>query len=112
MNLINIGINPNIKKSPVLEKEIIVISSVHAVRATSFDHARVQPVAGAMRPFGRGLADRQGAGAALRTLGERLMDAWSRRVARAYAQARLADVTPADSRMLGELQAAASHQQA
>ncbi|HXE21966.1 MAG TPA: hypothetical protein VN617_06490 [Rhodoferax sp.] len=48
----------------------------------------------------------------LRTLVGRLMDAWSRRVARAYADARLVDVAPDDSRMWGELQAVASHQRA
>lgn len=48
----------------------------------------------------------------LRTLVGRLTDAWSRRVARAYAEARLADVAPDDSRMWGELQAVASHQRA
>jgi hypothetical protein len=46
----------------------------------------------------------------LRALVGRLADAWSRRVARAYAEARLVDVAPDDSRMWGELQAAASRQ--
>ncbi len=84
----NISINPSIEAFST-EKEMTVISHVHADSPAPSDRAVL-----------------------LRTLVGRLTDAWSRRVARAYADARLVDVTPDDSRMWGELQAVASHQRA
>ena len=107
INLSIIGINPNIAVE-IFEKEIIMTRHVHAIHPAQSDRARFESSAKPARMRGEGSETRKGS--AIGWLADRVTDAWSRRVARAYADARLGEAAPADPRMMRELQAVASHQ--